>query len=69
VFSDKYGFTTEVLVLDDARSQPVHVMNLNIANFIYKYENYPQTSLIILYYGGHAFTREKDGNDKVFISA
>lgn len=69
VFSDKYGFTTETLVLDATTRNPDLTIHLKICKFLVEYDGPRRTSLIIIYYGGYAFTRGKDDNGRIYISA
>ena len=57
VFKDCYGFETKDLQLNDQK-RPQHQLSSAIANFVYDYDGPFISNLLIVYYAGHATTRE-----------
>lgn len=70
VFNDKYGFATEDIVLGvrHEHEEPQAQLTRKLSNFISKYDGPPRTSLLIVYYTGHAFVESEDGKEQFHIS-
>jgi hypothetical protein len=70
VFNDKYGFATEKVVLgfSHVHEEPQAQLTRELSNFISKYDGPPRTSLLIVYYTGHAFLEGEHGKEQFHIS-
>jgi hypothetical protein len=67
LFRDKFGFLTTTVVLDCKRKLPQHQLNSEVSKFMFEHDGPHRTTLLIVYYSGHGYTRPGK-RDQLYIS-
>ena len=67
LFRDKFGFLTTTVVLDCRQKLPQHQLNSEVSKFMLDHDGPHRTTLLIVYYSGHGYTRPGK-RDQLYIS-
>ncbi|TLD09828.1 serine/threonine protein kinase, partial [Venturia nashicola] len=61
VFRERFGFTTQRVILDCKHKKPQTQLHLEASQFISDYDGPHRENLLIVYYCGHAHLEDQDG--------